>query len=145
MNDMRNLMHTAVVVMVVRVDMLTMLIACNSILGHRIVMFVMFVVFVMIVFIVMLMSTVMVMVFVAGNMAMFLRMFVHGLIFPHAVHLHCDMRAANAALTHLFLLHRNTGDLKRIQLRHKSFRIRKQLQQCCRQHIPRRSHAAVQI
>lgn len=48
MNDMRNLMHTAVVMMV-RVDMLVMLMACNSILGHRIVMIV------MVVFIVMLM------------------------------------------------------------------------------------------
>ena len=93
----------------------------------------------------MFMSTVMLMLFVAGNMAMFLCMFVHELIFLHAVHLHCDMRAVNTALTHLFLLHRNTGDLKRIQLRHKFFRIRKQLQQCCRQHIPRRSHTAVQI
>ncbi len=141
MNNMLNLMHTAMVVMLMRVNMVVMLMACNSILGHRIV------VFVMIVFIVMLMVTVMVMVFVSvsGNMAMCLRMFVHGLIFLHAVHLHCDMRTANAAFTHLFLLHHNARDLKRIQLRHKSLRIRKQLQQRCRQHIPRRSHAAVQI
>ena len=52
MNDMLNLMHTAVMVMVVRVDMVVMFMACNSILGHRIVMIVMVV---MIVFIVMLM------------------------------------------------------------------------------------------
>ncbi len=118
MNNMLNLMHTAMVVMLMRVNMVVML---------------------------MFMPAFMVMVFVSGNMAMFLRMFVHGLIFLHAVHLHCDMRAANTALTHLFLLHRNARDLKRIQLRHKSLRIRKQLQQRCRQHIPRRSHAAVQI
>ena len=65
--------------------------------------------------------------------------------FLPAVNQNRHMRSANPAFHGILPAVLYIGKAQPVQLRHKVFRIREQFQQSRREHIPRRTHGAVQI
>ena len=137
-DQMLDVMHAAVVMMVmimaVLMVMMVVMLFMIMVMVMLIMVMVMIMVFMVMIFVVMVVMMVM----------MIMHMFIMCLFFL-TMNRHRHMRPVNAALSHDLIPEFNTGDVQRIQFFHHFFRMRKQLQKCCSQHIAGRPHSKIKV